>query len=344
MRALVAGWFSYEIGHATAGDVLTKNEVCDWLKRAGIEYDVAAASPFEGDVDWREIDPEAYTHVVFVCGPFHNEPLERDFLSRFRKSRLIGLNLTMTTPLDEWSPFDLLMERDSSRNAHPDIAFLGKEPLVPVVGVCLVEEYDGAKVREANEVIRELIARREVATVFIDTRLDYNETSLRTSAEVESLLARMDVVLTTRLHGMVLSLKNTVPVIAIDPEEGGAKVRRQAERIGWPMHFNVGEVTIRQLEEALDWCLTEAARRRAREVANNSSMELESLRDAVVAALREGGFEKAYEMRLAALEKLQAENSIEVNGRKPTPGLIETVLSRTARTVRRVLSRQRYDI
>ena len=49
---------------------------------------------------------------------------------------------------------------------------------------------------------------------------------LRTAEEVESLIARMDVVLTTRLHGLVLALKHGVPVVAIDPIAGGAKLRR----------------------------------------------------------------------------------------------------------------------
>jgi hypothetical protein len=57
----------------------------------------------------------------------------------------------------------------------------------------------------------------EVAAVPIDSRLDVNKAGLRTPAEVESSIARMDVVLTTRLHGTALSLKNGVPVVAIDP-------------------------------------------------------------------------------------------------------------------------------
>ena len=70
--------------------------------------------------------------------------------------------------------------------------------------------------------------------VKIDTRLDTNQTGLRTPAEVESVIRKMDVVMTTRLHGLVLAIKNGVPVIAIDPVAGGAKIKRQAESIDWP--------------------------------------------------------------------------------------------------------------
>jgi exopolysaccharide biosynthesis predicted pyruvyltransferase EpsI len=73
-----------------------------------------------------------------------------------------------------------------------------------------------------------------MAVIAIDTRLDENRTGLRTAGEVESLIARMDVVLTTRLHGMVLALKNGVPAIAIDSVAGGAKVRRQPTRSAGP--------------------------------------------------------------------------------------------------------------
>src|SRR5437016_6221025 len=55
-----------------------------------------------------------------------------------------------------------------------------------------------------------------VSGVRIATRLDVANV-LRTPSEVESLIARMDLVLTTRLHGMVLALKHGVPAVAVDP-------------------------------------------------------------------------------------------------------------------------------
>jgi len=43
-------------------------------------YDVAAAFPFEGVVELDGARPEAYSHVVFVCGPFGRDRMERRFL------------------------------------------------------------------------------------------------------------------------------------------------------------------------------------------------------------------------------------------------------------------------
>ena len=65
--------------------------------------------------------------------------------------------------------------------------------------------------------------------------------------------------MTTRLHGLVLALKNGVPVVAIDPEAGGAKLARQAKTVGWPICFIADELDSRALEDALDYCLTDDA-------------------------------------------------------------------------------------
>jgi Polysaccharide pyruvyl transferase len=289
MKILVAGWFSFERMGATAGDLLARDLVCQWLGRAGHPYDVALVAPFSGGVDWRLVDPKGYSHVIFVCGPFGNGWPIPEFLARFAGCHLVGINLSMIEPLEVWNPFDLLLERDSSASSRPDISFLSDQRRVPVVGV--VEVHPQREYRErsthwvANEAIHRLISSREMAVVPIDTRLDINNTGLRTPAEVESLIARMDMVLTTRLHGMVVALKNGVPAIAIDPIAGGAKIRRQAETIGWPLVFTTDTVTDEALQRAFDHCLTESARIGARECCERAMKMARPLRDAFMSAL-----------------------------------------------------------
>lgn len=284
MKTLVAGWFSFEHGHATAGDLLAAELSCDWLESAGHPFDIAVDPPFQGGINWRLADPNNYSQVVFVCGPFQKGTLEAEFLAHFAGCRLIGLDLTMLVPLDEWNPFDVLLERDSSVCARPDITFLSPRELVPVVGVCLVEPY-GAMEEVAHAAIWRLVASREMSVVKIDTRLDTNSTGLRSPSEIESLLARMDVVVTTRLHGTVLALKNGVPTISIDPEAGGAKIIRQAEKIGWPVAFAVDAVTDEGLQKAFDYCLTEDARANARKCCERATKMVEEARDEFIAAL-----------------------------------------------------------
>jgi hypothetical protein len=70
MKILVAGWFSFEKCNATAGDLMARDLVCEWIENAGHAYDIALAPPFVGGVDWRSVEPKTYSHVVFVCGPF----------------------------------------------------------------------------------------------------------------------------------------------------------------------------------------------------------------------------------------------------------------------------------
>jgi len=289
MKALVAGWFSFEQMGATAGDLLARDLACEWLRAAGREADVAVAPPFTAGVDWREVDPATYSHVVFVCGPFGNGPPVTEFLERFSGRRLIGLDLSMLDPLDVWNPFDLLLERDSSRASRPDISFVASAPLVPVVGTCLIDAQPEYRERDAHAAasgaLTRLVESREAARVEIDTRLDENRSGLRTASEVESLLACMDLVLTTRLHGMVLALKHGVPVLAVDSVEGGGKLTRQAETIGWPVIFRVEAVTDEELERAFDFCVTAEARSKARECAERARARLASVRSEFIAAL-----------------------------------------------------------
>ena len=267
MKTLVAGWFSFELMGASAGDLMARDLVCRWLVEAGQDFDVAAAPPFRGGVRWEETAAGSYGRVIFVCGPFGNgEPVNR-FLEHFAGCELIGINLSMLEPIEMWNPFDLLLERDSSAASRPDVTMLSEKALVPVVGLVLIDEqpeYGNDDLRgAANEAFDRLIASREMSVVRIDTRLDVNAAGLRTPSEVESLIARMDVVLTTRLHGLVLGIKNGVPAIAIDSVAGGHKVSRQAETLGWPYVFRADGLDEEALRLAFDACLRQETRTNA---------------------------------------------------------------------------------
>lgn len=268
-HALVAGWFSfYRHGHATAGDLLAAELTCDWLQDAGFTFDLALDRPFSGGLDWRKTKRENYSHIIFVCGPFGKSKVTEEFMLHFEGCRIIGLNLTMNQPRECWNPFDALIERNNSTAertdvTRPDMTFLSPRPLVPVIGVCLVEPYGARFEKEANSAIKRLIDSREMSVVQIDTRLDENKSGQCSPSEIESLLARMDTVITTRLHGTVLSLKNGVPVIAIDTGGDSLKIKRLADKIGWPQAFIAGQFDDGALTAALDFCLSAEGKRKA---------------------------------------------------------------------------------
>jgi hypothetical protein len=281
-KTLVAGWFSFEQMGATAGDILTRDVVCGWLSSLGREFDLALAPPFTGGVRWNETSPDSYSHVVFVCGPFGNGAPVTEFLARFARCRLIGINLTMLHRVEEWNPFHLLLERDSSSTERPDLAFLSEEPKVPFVGLVLIhpqKEYrDRSRSLQANQLLTDLAAANEMAAIKIDTRLDVNASGFKSAREIESAIARCDVVLTTRLHGTVLAIKNGVPPVVIDPVAGGAKIMRQAKALGWPHVFELDSVTANDLQAAYKTCLLEPTRQLARSIAEQSRRELETVR------------------------------------------------------------------
>ena len=284
MKILVAGWFSFEDMGATAGDIIARDITCQWLDEAAVEWDVADCSkfPFEGGVDWRRANPNDYTDLLFVCGPFGNGWPVTELLQHFSSCRLIGINLSLMESLTAWNPFSLLIERDSSRKNNPDITFGGKPPLTPVAGIILShkqKEYGKRSLHDAaNASIERLLNTVDVARVMIDTSLLNNHGELRTAGEIESVIAKMDVVVTTRLHGTVLSIKNAIPVIPIDPIDGGAKISQQVAALNWPILFNASSIDEIKLVEAFRYCLTTEARIKARECSSMSVKRIDEIK------------------------------------------------------------------
>jgi hypothetical protein len=293
-RALAAGLFSFPTHGATAGDLIACEVVCGWLAEAGLEYDVALAPPFTGGCDWREVDPRNYSHVVWICGPLGEST---EAFSRLRKRfppegrRWIGIDLSMQDPVEDWNPFDVLLERDSDRHGRPDLAFASERTLVPVVGLVQVEPFTPLfpgrdRQDDARAAVRRLAYLRPAAVVDIDTRLDVaNASGLGTAAEVEALIARMDVVVTTRLHGLALALKNGVPAVAVDPVAGGDKITAQARALDWPAAFSVDEASGEVLEQAFGFALSPEGRTRAQASAERGRQGVEQLRREFLEAL-----------------------------------------------------------
>jgi hypothetical protein len=286
MRALVIGHYS------TVGDIECLEYVRSVLDGEGIAYDVlpynVKYAPFiDGALDLSAVEPSNYTHLIAVCGPLWPEFLAKHgfALGPFAHCTRIGLNLTMVRPLDEWNPFHLLIERDSDRASRPDITFLQQTGHVPVAGLCTIarqREY-GEKQRHAEAIalMRDAIRRRNLAPVEIDTRWPERRNSggLDSPEQVLSVMAKMDVVFTNRLHGMVYALKAGTPALAIDPVAGGDKVSAQAAVLGWPAVATVEADSPEWLERTLDWCLSQEGRNAAQAVAARTREKLQPASD-----------------------------------------------------------------
>jgi hypothetical protein len=287
-RALLVGYFSFDAKTATAGDVLACEVAARWLQRANLPYDIAMAEKYGGNLDWRNADPDLYSHVIWVAGPVYTTRKQEALRQRFQRSRLIALDVTMLDELAAWNPYDAVVERDSVRVARPDISFLAADRRAPVTGLCLIRQQTEYGARARHEVVVEacqrLIRSRPMAVVEIDTVLKPVSPGRRDAAEVQALIARMDVVVTNRLHGMVLSIKQGVPVVAIDSVQGGGKVSRQAEAIGWPV-LNVDSLADADLSQAFEFALTDRAREMVAAARRRATSAAEAVEEDFRAAL-----------------------------------------------------------
>jgi hypothetical protein len=158
--------------------------------------------------------------------------------------------------------FDAVLARDGAGMPRADLSLGTASEAAPVVvGVILAHpqpEYADRQRRGLTEqLVRELVRRAALAPLSLDTRLEaVDELGCRTPEQFRALVARVDVVVTTRLHGLVLALDAGVPALVLHPVAGGAKVTRQAEVLGWPAVCGTCAADAERLDELLRWCLT----------------------------------------------------------------------------------------
>lgn len=258
-RVLVAGHFSIPGGGGTFGDVQAQEVACQWLEEAGYHYDIASNGE-DGVVGpaLDAVDASLYDTLLFVCGPWYPErPIPAMLLEKFAHCRRIGLNLTVKEA--GTAGFDFLIARDNPVELRADLAFARQMDSLPVVGVLLVDRQlaYGSRQRHAyvRQVFEDYIDSGLIVPVYLDTIIHGNQFGLKTSQAFESLLRKVDVLITNRLHGLVLGIKNDVPVVAVDAIEGGGKVTAQAAAMNWPVLLPVEELDVDSLHGAVTSCL-----------------------------------------------------------------------------------------
>lgn len=266
MRVLITGWPSFLHGEATAGDVLAMEAVFEALTGAGVPSEMAWSPVFRpAGPSLTELDPARFTHLVFACGPLMGAPVQ-ELHERFARCRRIAVGVSVVDPADPAVlGFHTVLARDGSGGEpRRDLASELSIPDVPVVGVMLAPPQPEYGLRRRHEEVdRELtgwLNGRDCARVPLDPRLDlYGWRSATTPAQAEAVIRRLDLVVTTRVQGLVLALKNGVPALAVDPVEGGAEVAAQARAWGWPGLVMAGSglpvLPPGELDRQWDWCL-----------------------------------------------------------------------------------------
>lgn len=290
VRALVVGWPSFLHGEATAGDVAAMRRIADRLRRSGIDCDTAWSPGFlPGQTGLEAAPAEHYTDVVFVCGPAHGEQV-LELHRRYARCRRTAIGVSV---IDETDPavtgFHHVLARDGpERVPTTDLAARGETEPVPVVGVVLAPlqpEYgDRREHAEVHHALFQWISRVDCAPLELDSRLATDEwRRCRTPEQFASLIGRTDLVLTTRLHGLVFGLSNGVPVLAVDPVTDGGKVSAQASVWDWPALLRSEEIRLpdgeptRALARWWRWCASPEARLLAHERATERAESTEPL-------------------------------------------------------------------
>ncbi|MEX5298479.1 polysaccharide pyruvyl transferase family protein [Kocuria sp. CPCC 205292] len=271
MRTLVVGWSSVLHGEATAGDVLAMDAVADALGTAGVPHDVAWSAVMcpPGGLRLDDADPADYTHLLFVCGPATGRSIA-GLHERFAHCRRIAVGVSVLDPRDPVTAgFHRVIARDRpGAGARRDLAARAVPGLVPVLGVYLTSGQHEYGARRRHDDVRagleEWLGRLDAARLPLDTRLDPRDWRLpATAAQAGSVIARLDTVVTMRMHGLVLALRAGVPVLAVDPVAGGGKVTAQARAWDWPAVVGADELDPARLDEQLHWCLSPAGRSEA---------------------------------------------------------------------------------
>ncbi|MFH9604027.1 polysaccharide pyruvyl transferase family protein [Streptomyces rochei] len=260
----MTGWFSFLHGEATAGDVLALRRVEEVLREAGLAYDVVWSPGFRAEgTHFEDLDPAAYSRLVFVCGPAHGWQVE-ELHRRFAHCVRIAVGVSV---IDPGSPavtgFHRVLARDAE-GTGPTLDLAARAPALParpVAGVVLTHgqhEYGGQRRHEeVAAALTRWLAGKDCARLELETRLDAHDWRLcGTPAQLEAVLTRLDLVVTDRLHGLVLALRAGTPALAVDPVEGGAKVTAQARACGWPALVAAERLTEEALEHWWQWCLT----------------------------------------------------------------------------------------
>ena len=278
-RVLVVGWPSFIAGEATAGDVLAMEAVAAELNAAGVQYEMAWSPVFRpGERTLRDADPARYSHLVFACGPLSGSGIEA-LHRRFAACRRVAIGVSVIDPADPAAAgFHVILARDSP-GAPPtgDLAAAPCPPLMPVAGVIHVgeqREYSGrGRHQDVSQSLASWLSGCGCALLSLETRLDSRDWRLcGTPAELESILSRLDLVITMRMHGLVLALKRGVPALAVDPVAGGAKVTAQAKSWRWPAVVTpgpAGTIDVGVMNRWRDWCLSAPGRQMAQHAAQS---------------------------------------------------------------------------
>ena len=203
-------------------------------------------------ITFTDVIPKSYCPINFINNINDEiyEKIENNILK-------IGIDISINK---DSHPFDYIIPRDFFDIKNPDLAFAARNKKTPVVGVFKVhaqKEYgELQRHREVDNCIDKYIKKSGHVRLHLNT-FNWKEGSkflahsTSNVAQLESLIGKCDYIITSRMHGLVYSLKCDIPALAIDCIAGGAKVTAQAEAVGWPAIVNGDGITVEDIENGV---------------------------------------------------------------------------------------------
>ena len=297
-RVIICGYFSLEYKTNTVGDLIVLSTLTDWLDELNIEYDVASNFLGSGSraISLDNVIVDDYDAMIFVCGPLADFDPLISFIERFKAIKRIAINVSI---IDDHSKivelFDCIIPRDTCNITNFDMAIEKSiTKYVPVVGLIFVGpqiEYAEQKHSSVEDTVISVLNELGYAIIRIDTKVPYNEYELKDQYQIISAITKMDIVITTRLHGSILSLKAHTPFIAIDPISKGAKVTKQVGKIGWPYLINVDDLTPDNLKRLIQRALSSESKSLTYDIENKCLELYKNNRDSMLSKLKEALYE-----------------------------------------------------
>lgn len=264
-RRVLVGWYGSFRGHGTIGDLRSLEAVVSHLVGRGHEVFHATADSMDISgavrVNWREFAPAACDTVIFVCGPILlHHPETRPFFNKFSQSDLVGIGVSLL-PVghpNHFNPFNMVFARQGAEDAFGDVAASAPKPMrarsliaascEKVIGLALRGEQHeyGVELCMWRETRQKFDALTDVLGQHGPLRVVEIENHLLRSGvapdEIEEQYTQCDLILTTRFHGAVMSLRQRVPFVALDHIQGGAKVYPLLKGLGWSDVYKAEDV------------------------------------------------------------------------------------------------------
>jgi hypothetical protein len=276
MSKIIVGWWGSIEMSPTAGDKLAVDAVVNALSTTITEIHVSSLTPYKHNkaltIPWQKTVATDYALFVFVCGPlvFSSKSLCK-MLRHYNSCKRVAIGVSIINVNDPLLTeyFDGIIPRDMS-GPHSkyketfDVALAALSPLPHVsqripqsdkikIGCVLrgnQSEYgERCWFQKAVELMHTLSTLPNVEIKQFDTvlipKLKYD------TQRVLDNFSNLDLVITTRMHGLLLSLSMGIPVIAMDQIEGGKKVTNISNKIEWDWCYSVKDINLSDITQCL---------------------------------------------------------------------------------------------